>query len=142
MKIKNALILLLLVCWGVSACAGNDQWVGTYAYEASLGETVAGEEAVVAYTLVVGAGTCKISIEGFQVSESIICKAADAGSNLDVKFQSYDNGSVANKYGVVVYKENSSLLRLERGKELITTWGELLPDESLAKTGKYFKKLK
>lgn len=142
MKVKNLFIVFLLAACAMFACAGTDPWIGTYSYEASLGETVAGEGAVVTYTLVVAANKCSITIEGFQVSEAIICKTNSVGSHLDVTFQSYDNGAILNKYGISVYKPNDSLVQLEREQELITTWGKLLPDEALAKKGKYFKKLK
>lgn len=57
---------------------------------------------------------------------------------LSINFQSYEDGSVKNAYGVQIYKAGEQLFWLD--KELITHWDALVPDESVAKPGKYFLK--
>jgi hypothetical protein len=140
MKKYFQLFTLISTFWIISACAENTSWNGSYIYEASLGDTVGGDAAVVTYKLTVSPNKCEVSIEGFQTSESIICKTKEADHTLDINFQSYSDGSIKNKYGINVYKVGSLLLQLKRTDNLITTWGELLPDEKLAKMGSYFIK--
>ena len=132
--------ILISAFWIISACAENASWNGSYIYEASLGDTVGGDAVVVTYKLTVAPEKCEVSIEGFQTSESIICKTKALDNLLDVNFQSYADRSTKNKYGIAIYKVGSSLLQLKRSDNLITTWGELLPDDKLPKTGKYFIK--
>ena len=134
------LFTLISAFWIISACAENASWNGTYTYEAALGDTVGGDSAVVTYTLTIAPNKCEISIEGFQTSESIICKTKALDNLLDVNFQSYADGSTKNKYGIAIYKVGDSLLQLKRNENLLTIWGELLPDDKLPKTGKYFIK--
>lgn len=133
-------LALISTFWIISACAENLSWNGSYIYEAALGDTIGGDSAVITYTLVVASNKCEITIEGFQTSESIICKTKELENKLDVNFQSYSDGSVKNKYGISLYKVGGLLFRLNRTDNLTTTWGELLPDEKLAKEGHYFIK--
>ena len=134
------LFTLISAFWIISACAENASWNGTYVYEATLGDTVGGDSAVVTYTVTIAPNKCELSIEGFQTSDSLICKAKDMDNKLSVNFQSYADGSIKNKYGVAIYKVGDLLFQLNRTKDLITTWGALLPDEKLAKVGHYFIK--
>lgn len=68
------------------------------------------------------------------------CRTTETRKKLDIKFQSYSDGSVKNQFGVSVYKVNSVLFQLENAKQLTTIWGELLPDAKLKKSGHYFIK--
>ncbi len=143
MHVFRILFLVSLVITTFSACAKNNAWNGKYIYEASAGENVAKDEVVVEYTFKYSATQCEVQIEGYQVSEVIICNAHEANNNLEVTFKSYSNGSTKNAYDVEVYPVSSVLFTLtNKDSTTLTTWGELMPDGITEKSGKYFSKHK
>lgn len=139
MMTKRFLFLLILL-WAMTACASHPAWQGSYVYEADLGENAADQSILVEYILEIGDNSCRLSIQGYQVSEIILCDASGNAHSLGVKFMSYDDGSLKNVYGIQLYSSRQVLFRLSAEKELITHWDGLLPDESLVKSGKYFLK--
>jgi hypothetical protein len=129
------------MAFSLSACAARNTWQGEYSYEALLGENVAEDAVIIEYTLNISDTACSIRVEGYQVAESILCTAVTSKDSLEVKFLSYKNGSIRNVYDVAVYPVGSLLFSLVMDDEqLVTTWGELLPDESLKRRGFYFIK--
>lgn len=132
--------LALGLLWGVTACASNPNWQGEYVYEADLGVNAAEQPILIEYVLEVGDNSCKLSIQGYQVSEIILCRAFDREHSLDVKFRSYEDGSLKNPYGIQVYSVDQTLFHLNLEKDLVTHWDALVPDEAVAKPGKYFLK--
>lgn len=127
--------------FSLSACGASTAWQGEYRYEAVLGENVAGDAVVIEYTFTLSDTGCSIQIEGYQVAEIIVCKTTASDRSLEVKFLSYNNGSTKNIYDQEVYPVGSILFSLAKtGGQIVTTWGDLLPDESLKKIGLYFDK--
>jgi Family of unknown function (DUF5991) len=141
MSNKEKLSLFTAVFFAVCvmfACAKNTSFNGVYVFDAELGGTVGGDSVVVSYELTVNDQRCEITIEGFQITEKLICKAQQSGALLKVYFRSYDTGAIENKYGVQVYKVDGLLLTLDKNAELTTIWGDLIPDEKFERMGKYF----
>lgn len=140
MKMQD-LALVISMVFSLSACSASNTWQGEYSYEAILGENVAEDAIIIEYTLNISDTACSIRVEGYQVAESILCTAVTSKNSLEVKFLSYQNGSTKNIYDVEVYSVGSVLFSLKFDSEqLVTNWGELLPDESLKKVGRYFAK--
>jgi len=141
MNNKKRLILYAAIFFSVSvmlACAKNIVFNGVYIFDAVLGGTVGGDTVLISYELTVNDQKCEITIEGFQITEKLICKAQQSGALLKVYFRSYDTGAIENKYGVQVYKVDGLLLTLDKNAELTTIWGDLIPDEKFERMGKYF----
>jgi hypothetical protein len=137
MTIKRVVFILGLL-WGVTACASNPKWQGSYIYEADLGDNVAEQSIIVEYVLEIDDSSCQISIQGYQVFETILCDTQDDKKILSILFKSYEGGSVKNAYGIEVYQAGQRLFWLD--KELVTHWDAMVPDESVVKPGKYFLK--
>ena len=141
MRNLHYFILVILTSLSLSACADKPAWQGTYNYEAMLGENVADDAVIIEYALSISDNGCSLQIEGYQISESITCTATEDGSRLTIFFKSYDDGSVKNIYDVAVYPVGGTLFSLSyEDKQLLTNWGVLTPDESMAKKGIYFVK--
>ncbi len=141
MRNLHYFILVILTSLSLSACADKPAWQGTYNYEAMLGENVADDAVIIEYELSISDNECSLQIEGYQISESITCTATEDGSRLTIFFKSYDDGSVKNIYDVAVYPVGGTLFSLSyEDKQLLTNWGVLTPDESMAKKGIYFVK--
>lgn len=124
----------------LAACANESDWYGSYIYEADLGENVAGDALVVEYQLDVSEGTCKLTIQGYQVFEAILCTAVINERDMDILFSSYENGSVNNQYDVQVYSSAQRLFSLSADSYLNTHWDGIFPGESKAASGRYFFK--
>lgn len=132
------IFVLLGMLWGVTACAGHSEWSGEYIYEADLGENVAEQSIIVEYVLDVDGNSCQLSIQGYQVSEIVLCTADGSKTTLNILFKSYEDGSVKNAYDVEIYKTGQRLFWLDN--ELVTHWDALVPDDSVAEPEKYFLK--
>ncbi len=135
---------LTIVAYLLVLSCGNVSWQGNYFYEAELGETVAMQPVIVEYELNYNNDKCSLNINGFQVSESILCKAEQNKKSLKVKFVSYADGSTKNKYGNIVYKVDDTLFSLngDPSNEFSTHWDRLWPGEPLKRSGHYFIKQK
>lgn len=141
MKKIYVLVLILSSITSLSACADHSAWQGTYNYEAALGENVAEDAILINYVLTISDHNCSLQIDGYQIYEAIICNAGIHGDHLTVSFVSYGDGSVKNIYDVSVYTVGEALFSLShKDQQLLTTWDELTPDESLPQTGIYFVK--
>ena len=142
MKAKKNLGFILISLLSLSACAQTESWNGTYVYEAELGENAAEDKVIVEYALTLNEDKCLIKSQGYQTDETIICSSEKNGTDLIVKFRSYENGETKNIYGVEVFAADSKLFTLTSNKStLLTTWGVLAPDETFTR-GEYFKKTK
>lgn len=136
--LKRFFVLVgVLFSFGISA---NSKWQGSYIYEADLSGGIPDRLMFVEYVLEVSNNSCKLSVQGYQVSEVILCRAIGQQRSLDVKFQSYEDGLLKNQYGIQVYSVDQTLFHLNLEKDLVTHWGALVPDELVAKPGKYFLK--
>lgn len=122
----------------MTACASNPKWQGEYIYEADFGENAAEQPVLIEYLLEVGDGSCKLSIQGYQVFETILCSAGSNEKTLSIHFKSYEDGSMKNTYGIQIYTTGQRLFWLDNAS--ITHWDAMVPDESVAKSGKYFLK--
>lgn len=120
------------------AVSADSVWQGSYDYYLDLSGGVPDQMMFVEYVLEISDNSCRLSIQGYQVFETILCRAEGGVKLLSINFQSYEDGSVKNAYGVQIYKAGEQLFWLD--KELITHWDALVPDESVAKPGKYFLK--
>ena len=141
MRRLHFFILVMLTSLSLSACADKPAWQGTYNYEAMLGENVADDAVIIEYALSISDNGCSLQIEGYQISESILCTTRENNDHLIVGFKSYSDGSVKNIYDVIVYPVGSTLFSLSyQNNQLLTNWGVLTPDESMAKKGIYFVK--
>lgn len=141
MRRLHFFILVMLTSLSLSACADKPAWQGTYNYEAMLGENVADDAIIIEYALSISGNECSLQIEGYQVSESILCTTREDNDHLTVNFKSYADGSVKNIYDVAVYTVGGTLFSFSYdNNQLLTTWGELIPDESLPQKGVYFLK--
>lgn len=126
--------------FSLSACAQTSTWVGTYTYEAFLGENSAEDKVLIEYVLTINKNECVITSQGYQTDEKIMCETEEENNNLIVKFISYGDGSTKNIYGVEEYPPKSTLFTLTHKKpNLITTWGLLAPDDTFS-TGEHFKR--
>ncbi len=108
-KVRNflAFALCLIAC----SCA-KAEWRGIYFCELEFGSTVPGQAVIVEQALVLSADGCTLSVNGYQVSENIICKAESKGDGVAINFVSYADGSVKNIYGVQVYEAGETLFIL------------------------------
>ena len=77
--------------WGVD-------WTGTYAYEGSFGRTAGGTGVVALYEIRIGAKPvtdCRITIDGFQTDETLLCAAHEEAATLTLRFRSDCRGRFA-----------------------------------------------
>lgn len=105
---------------------------GHYRYEWEGGRTAGGTGIVVTYDLTIGPRSCQLTARGFQTNEEIRCEVANTNSATIVRFASYSDGKVVNRYGVAIYKPGQELLRLRAGTGgvLLTELLALKPDEN------------
>ncbi len=115
-------------------------WNGTYAYSESLGRDPGGAVPFIEHRLIVGPSSCRIVAEGFQTDTNIRCKAAPNGNKLEVRFASFADGRLENRYGNRQYAVDQPLFSIARGPGgLVTTWEAYKPDTATP-SGVYFKK--
>ena len=122
--LRAALVMVLAVAMGP---AWGADWTGTYAYEGSFGRTAGGTGITALYEIRIGArpgSDCRITIDGFQTEETLLCTANDEGSTLTLRFKSHEDGALTNRYGVAVYTPGAPLLALHRMQDgtLETSW--------------------
>lgn len=150
--VTSAVAVIVAACYvgcpSTSVSAQKDLWQGVYVYEASGDKTRGGSAILVDYTLTVRSSgetpSAILELEGFQTDETIYCDTSEAPGMLDVRFKSYANGEIANKYGVKVYQPGEVLFVLERPPTggLLTDWKALtLSDLKPRKPGRYFRKV-
>ncbi|WP_049631152.1 DUF5991 domain-containing protein [Cellvibrio sp. pealriver] len=137
MKAVKRLSLLVGALLSFAASA-NSVWHGSYGFDLDLSGGIPDRLMFVEYVLSIDEQSCLLSIQGYQVFETIMCDAKDDKKALGIYFKSYEDGSVKNAYGVELYKPGQRLFWLDN--ELVTHWDALVPDESVAKPGKYFLK--
>jgi hypothetical protein len=136
-KLLFGCIALLLL-----SCSKAISWEGNYFCEAELGSTAGGSAVIVEYDLKIAGDGCLLTINGFQVSESIVCKVQTNEDEIIINFSSYENGSTKNIHNIEVYKVGSTLFSLKKHTEKITTqWVEAWPGEPLKKNNQCFNKI-
>lgn len=129
--------------------AGNDSvpitpgpaWAGHYTYAFNGGANAAGTETVITYTLDLSAAGCKLTAEGYQTDETVLCATKPIADGIDVAFKSYGDGGLTDQYGNAVYSVGDPLFSLQRrdGK-ILTHWkGYPLPDDKPHPIGVYFQ---
>ena len=116
---------------------------GHYRYEWDGGRTAGGTGIVVTYDLTLGPRACQLTAHGFQTNEEIRCEAVNTNGATTVRFVSYSDGKVVNRYGVAIYKPGQELLRLRAGTGgvLLTELLALKPDEGTFPPAVRFKPL-
>ncbi|MES3154071.1 DUF5991 domain-containing protein [Sphingomonas faeni] len=119
---------------------GTAQWAGTYTYAFNGGANAAGTETVVTYTLNLSAASCKLTAEGYQTDETVLCSTKPIADGIDVAFKSYADGGLTDKYGNAVYSVGDPLFSLQRKDgRILTHWkGYPLPDDKPHPIGVYF----
>lgn len=112
-------------------------WQGDYVYEHG-----AGTATVVEYRVQLSAGDCRITGQGFQTDETIICQVVERPGNLiDVNFVSYGDGGVVNAFGVQPYQPGTRLFSLSnRNGTIWTGWGAYSPFENRRPVGRHFRR--
>lgn len=123
-------------------------WGGRYSYREDEGSASADASMSVEYTLRISHGkkdSCALTAIGYQSNEHIICSIDGNGQQIEVKFISYTNGKIVNKYDVAQYKPNQILFELKRsGTGLVTTWRAFATnmEQGQNMSSSYFKKMK
>lgn len=112
-------------------------FLGNYVYEHG-----AGTGTVVEYRVQLGADNCRITAQGFQTDETIICRDVERPGNLiDVNFVSYGDGGVVNAFGVQPYQRGERLFSLSnRNGAIRTGWGAYSPFENRRPVGRHFRR--
>ncbi len=96
---------------------------------------------LVEYRLELAGDGCLLDISGYQSDSHIRCALEASDKTAVVRFRSYGNGDVKNRYGVQIYEVGEPLFTLRLftdPKGLITEWGGLVPDSVEGKVGIYF----
>jgi len=121
----------------------QSSWDGRYRYSASYGQSAGGGAMVVDYQIDLAGRSCRITLDGFQTDETLLCRAQADGKRLTLHFVSHGDGGPTNAYGVRVYQTDQPLLMLERQDKqpLRTTWLGLKGlDGKTPQAGHYFDK--
>jgi len=143
MKLILLLIIFLSVAINMSyANTPPSFWQKRYQYEDCEGTTVGGSPACETYDLYLNAAkhSCRLTIEGYQTDEHIICSALTDMIRIDIRFKSYSDGKTVNAYGVSEYPVGSSLFTLLRsGGRVITELHSMRPSDKLPIVGNYFE---
>lgn len=140
-RISMAALCVLLLSIA-AACQSRADWDGVYTFSEKLGEDPGGAAMLVEYRLELAGDKCTLNVTGYQSDSHIRCTLDASDGKAVIRFQSYDNGDVKNRYGVQVYQVGESLFTL-RGSPTglqgpITEWGGLVPDSVEEKSGNYF----
>lgn len=127
-------------------CMGQEsfEWEGEYRYQSQLGKTFGGSPIVIDMNLHINADdSCSLVINGYQISEKIICKAVSDPRGKQITFVSYDSGKIENEYGVQQYQVGEALFSLERSQgRVLTIWQALKPNNVEKSMGSFFVKVK
>jgi hypothetical protein len=126
------------------ACMGQEsfEWEGEYLCQDQLGKSFGGSPIVIDMNLRIKAdGSCSLVVNGYQISEKIICRAVSDSVGKQIAFVSYDNGKIENEYGAQQYQVDEVLFSLERSQDkVLTTWQSLKPDNIEKTKGCFFVK--
>ena len=123
------------------------RWAGSYVYEDALGEIPAGSgtRQFVTYRLRIptsGSLPVTVAIVGFQSDERLRCAISGIAERVEVRFVSFADRHVVNRFGVAVYEPNALLFTLDRqngSAELVTEWKALKPDGVAHRQGRYLE---
>jgi len=109
---------------------GLDAWTGNYRFEWQGGRSAGGSGIAVTYELRVSARACRLDITGFQTDEHILCEIGADPNTLWVRFRSYADGKLTNRYNVARFRPGQELFQLKRdgGGVPLTAWGALSPE--------------
>lgn len=141
MTVKKEILLAALML-NYSACTVSAPFEGEYSCVEILGDAASPPVPVIEYVLKVAGDRCEITANGFQTQESIKCSAVEKDGRLLINYRSYHDGSTKNAYGVSVYKNEESLLSIERDdQKLLTRWSAMWPGEPVSRVDNCFTKL-
>jgi len=130
---KQHIAVLFSICLSTLSCA-KENWSGNYFCELELGDTAAEQSIIIEHELSISEGSCKLAVNGFQVSEDITCNATQLDSGVSIAFSSYADGSLKNIYDVQVYKPGEVLFELTQSPEKpLTRWKALHASETAGK---------
>lgn len=142
MLIKSLVIVSVFVALpSVVNAQNSNNWVGEYVYEHSYGENAGGAPMIVEYRLRIGNG-CRISADGYQTNERIICRAVLRPDGLvDVNYVSSRNGDEGQYAVGSYYKSGERLFSMsQRQGKTFTGWGAYSPFENKRPVGRFFRK--
>lgn len=137
-------VLPIALATATAACASpapaKADWSGRYHYDFNAGRNAAGTGMVVSYTLTLTQSACRLTAEGYQTDETILCEAKQTPAGLDIGFKSYGNGKTTDAYGNAEYSVGQALFTLQnKGGKTLTAWKAYpLPDEKPHPTAVYF----
>ncbi|MDO9488061.1 MAG: DUF5991 domain-containing protein [Sphingomonadaceae bacterium] len=142
---NRSFTLAALAAFGIAApaLAAPPPWVGTYVFEESLGPNLSNSvQQFVTHQLSLTAGDCRLKAQGVQTDEDIRCTAQPRGSGLELRFKSYGDGKLTNKYGTKIYEVGAPLLTLSRpGGKLTTRFQDYRVSLKTRAAGSYFRKV-
>ncbi len=120
-----------------------NSWAGDYVYEHSYGENAGGAPMIVEYRLRIGNG-CRISADGYQTNERIICRAVLRPNGLvDVNYVSFRNGDEGQYTIGSFYKSGDRLFSMSQHQgKIFTGWGVYSPFENKRPVGRFFQKVR
>ena len=140
------LIMIIILLLTSHACMSQEsfEWEGEYLYQDQLGKSFGGSPIVIDMNLRIKADdSCSLVVNGYQISEKIICRAVSDSVGKQITFVSYDNGKIENEYGVQQYQVGEVLFSLEHLQDkVLTTWQSLKPDNIEKTKGSFFVKAK
>ena len=143
-KTIAALALGLLLSAGGAMAQAVDTWSGHYRYEWDGGRTAGGSSMMLTYDLRVGSQqSCRLDITGFQTDEHILCEIGANADNLWIRFRSYADGKLVNRYNVARFKPGQDLFRLRRngGNPPLTEWQSMSPEAGRTSPAIRFKRV-
>lgn len=142
---RSPVTVAALAALGIAspALAVPAPWIGTYVFEESLGPNLtATVQQFVTHQLSLTAGDCRLRAQGLQTDEEIRCTAQPRGSGLELRFRSFGDGRLTNKYGTKVYEVGAPLLTLSRpGGKLTTRFQAYRVSLKTKAAGAYFRKV-
>lgn len=140
------LVMMVVLFLTLHACISQEsfEWEGAYLYQDQLGKTFGGSPIVIDMNLSIKVDdSCLLVINGYQISEKIVCRAVSNPTGKQITFVSYDTGKIENEYGVQQYQVGEALFSLERSQgRVLTIWQALKPNNVEKSMGSFFVKVK
>jgi hypothetical protein len=138
-------LLAAVAAFGIAGpvMAAPSLWVGTYVFEEAVGSNLtATVRQFVTHQLSLTADDCRLRAQGLQTDEEIRCTVRPRGSGLELRFKSFGDGRLTNKYGTKIYDVGAPLLTLSRpGGKLTTRFQDYRVSLKTRGPGAYFRKV-